>query len=218
MIISFSSVATAPVRERSGIVPEPSAVCSVGALLRHDPEYRSVRKEHLVEVGKRIGLKRNIRLLIRLLQEGIEGLQFSFYVISAAPEEVIQSALEGIVPPDRIYGTRFDYDSSTGEIRSILRVPAAVSEAWHVAQIVCRTVLSDDALSILVPILEDIAGVDPPRIRSFFEAQGLALHEWDKLRIDWVSLRPRLSIDPGELSEADTPEDAAARLVSPAGP
>src|ERR1700730_13967291 len=65
-------------------------------LLLHDPEYRRVRKEHLVEAGKRIRLKENIRLLSGLLGD-LDGLQFSFYVVSAAPEEVIQSALEGIV-------------------------------------------------------------------------------------------------------------------------
>src|SRR5215470_5794263 len=79
-------------------------------LLLHDPEYRQVRREHLVEVGKRIRLKRNIRLLTELLDRGIAGLQFSFCVISAAPEEVIQSALAGIIPPERIFGTRFTYD------------------------------------------------------------------------------------------------------------
>jgi len=41
-------------------------------LLLHDPEYRQVRREHLVEVGKRIRLKRNIRLLTELLDRGIE--------------------------------------------------------------------------------------------------------------------------------------------------
>ncbi|MEJ7709445.1 MAG: hypothetical protein WKF84_06195 [Pyrinomonadaceae bacterium] len=61
-------------------------------LLLHDPEYRCVRREHLVEVGKRIRLKQNIRLLSRFLSDGIDGHRFSFYVISAAPEEVIQSA------------------------------------------------------------------------------------------------------------------------------
>jgi hypothetical protein len=45
-------------------------------------------------------------------------------VISAAPEEVIQSALEGMVPKDHISGTRFEYGPSSGEIRSIVRVPA----------------------------------------------------------------------------------------------
>src|SRR5437763_10871204 len=63
-------------------------------LLLHDPEYRRVRKEHLIEVGKRIRLKQNIRLLSQFLENGIDGYNFSFYVVSAAPEEVIKSALE----------------------------------------------------------------------------------------------------------------------------
>src|SRR5438093_11582208 len=77
-------------------------------LLRHDPDYRGVRREHLVEVGKRIRLKENIQLLVRLLQEGIEGHRFSFYVISASPEAVIQSALDGLVPPHHFFGTRVE--------------------------------------------------------------------------------------------------------------
>src|SRR6266852_3122503 len=42
-------------------------------LLLHDPEYRCVRKEHLIEAGKRIRLKQNIRLLSRLL-DGLHGI------------------------------------------------------------------------------------------------------------------------------------------------
>src|SRR5882762_2505851 len=41
-------------------------------LLLHDPEYRQVRKEHLIEVGKRIRLKQNIRLLSRFLDKGFD--------------------------------------------------------------------------------------------------------------------------------------------------
>src|SRR6201988_2943277 len=77
-------------------------------LLLHDPEFRRVRKEHLTAVGKQIGLKENIALLSEILQD-LAGHQFSFHVVSAAPEEVIQSALEGIVPSDHIHGTRFRY-------------------------------------------------------------------------------------------------------------
>src|SRR5436190_16134704 len=91
-------------------------------LLLHDPDLRRVRKEHLIEAGKRVRLKENIALLSELLQD-LGGHQFSFYVVSAAPEEVIQSALEGIVDPAHIFGTRFRYDAS-GEIESIVRVPA----------------------------------------------------------------------------------------------
>src|ERR1700737_3134652 len=67
-------------------------------LLLHDPEFQAkVRKEHLYEVGKRIRLKDNISLLYEILKTGIEGYCFDFFVLSAAPVEVIQSALEGIV-------------------------------------------------------------------------------------------------------------------------
>ena len=78
-------------------------------LLLHDPEFRCVRKDHLVQVGKRIRLKENIRLLSDLLRD-LEGHQFEFFVVSAAPQEVIQSALEGIVPPDHIYASQLTFD------------------------------------------------------------------------------------------------------------
>jgi 2-hydroxy-3-keto-5-methylthiopentenyl-1-phosphate phosphatase len=203
-------------------------------LLLHDPQYRCVRREHLVEVGKQVRLKSNIRILSQLLQN-LDGCAFSFYVISAAPEEVIQSALEGIVPHDHIFGTRFQYDPSSGEIQSIIRVPAgywkvavleelkasldvgddrvvyvgdgssdihvmlhvnrcdgltvAVSETKYVTRIARRTVLSDDALCVLIPILEEIVGWEPQRIRSLFRSHGFALQEWDKVRTDWLTIR-----------------------------
>ncbi len=93
-------------------------------LLLHDPEFHSrVRKEHLYEVGKRIRLKENIELLYQILESGIDGYRFDFYVLSAAPVEVIHSALEGIVPQDHIYGTEFRYKAS-GEIDTIVRATA----------------------------------------------------------------------------------------------
>jgi 2-hydroxy-3-keto-5-methylthiopentenyl-1-phosphate phosphatase len=216
-------------------------------LLLHDPAFRSVRKEHLHEVGKRIQLKSNIRLLFRLLENGIEDHHFSFSVISAAPEEVIQSALEGVIPPDRIFGTRFRYDAA-GQIQSLVQVPAgfgkvatltrlqselaiaddrvvyigdgtsdihvllhvaqrdgftvAVSEARDIAQIARRTVISDNALSVLVPILEDLCKWDVPRIRAFFEAQDVTIHEWAKVRTDWLTLKPGPSSERAQASEA----------------
>ena len=203
-------------------------------LLLHDPEYRRVRREDLRQVGKQIRLKRNIHLLSSLL-EALDGYQFEFYVISAAPKEVIVSALEGVVPADHIYGTRFEYHPGTGEIQSIVRVPAgygkvavleelraeqgvsadrlvyvgdgssdvhvmlhvnrmegltiAVSENKFLTPIARRTVLSDDALSVLVPILEDIAGLSSARIRALFASHGFVLQEWDKIRTDALTIR-----------------------------
>src|SRR5512142_1154011 len=172
-------------------------------LLLHDPEFRAkVRKDHLIEVGKRTRLKENIGLLYDILDHGIDGFHFDFYVLSAAPVEVIRSALEGMVPADHIFGTEFRYTAG-GEIDTLVRATAgfgkvavldqlqvevqlgpdniayigdgssdihvmlhvnardglslAASESKHVARLARRTILSGDALAILVPILESIA-------------------------------------------------------------
>ena len=222
-------------------------------LLLHDPEFQSrVRKKHLYEVGKRIRLKENIELLYQILENGIEGYHFDFYVLSAAPVEVIHSALEGIVPPDHIYGTEFRYDSD-GAVESITRATAgygkvavldalqnelqigpdhiiysgdgssdvhvmlhvntrdgftiAVSEAKHVSQVAKRTVVSSNALAIFAPVLEAILGWERPRIRKFFESHGLLIQEWDRVRTDWLTLRPA-----GEDSAPET-AGASAGLV-----
>ncbi len=66
----------------------------------------------------------------------------------------------------------------------------AVSEAKVISQIAKRTVLSDDALSVLVPVLEDLAGWNSNRIRALFEAHGFAVQEWDKVRTDWLTIEP----------------------------
>src|SRR5688572_11735035 len=93
-------------------------------LIRHDPEYRGVRREHLVEAGKRVRLKKGLPAFVELLARGIDGHQFSFFVVSAAPREVVVSALAGIVPAENIFGTELDYDPLTGEVRAIKRVRA----------------------------------------------------------------------------------------------
>src|SRR5262249_15914792 len=111
-------------------------------LLLHDPEFRRVRKEHLIEAGKRIRLKQNTRPLRKILSDGVEGHHFSFYVISAAPEEVVQSALENIVPADRIFGSRFHYHPQTGEIESIIRVPAGYGKVAALDELQSRLHLS----------------------------------------------------------------------------
>ena len=204
-------------------------------LLRHDPEFRCVRREHLVETGKQVRLKKDIKRFVECLEAGADDYRFSFYVISAAPRVVVQSALEGIVPPDHIYGAECEYDASSGEICAVTKVPAgygkvailetlatrlqvspdhtvyvgdgssdihvmlhvnsangftiAVSEAKHITRIAQRTVISDNALSVLVPVLEEVVGWDAVRIRQLFASYGLVLQEWNKARTDWVTLR-----------------------------
>ncbi len=205
-------------------------------LLLHDPEFRSrVRREHLYETGKRVRLKPNIDALYSFLSDEVEGYHFDFYVISAAPVEVICSALEGVIPPDHIYGTEFEYNDS-GEIERIKQVTAgygkvavidqlleklktgpdrivyvgdgssdihvmlhinrrdgftiAVSENKYLAPIAKRSVISDSALAILVPILEEVVGWDSVRIRELFENRGLLIQQWDKVQTDILTIVP----------------------------
>src|SRR6476620_12655304 len=57
-------------------------------LIRHDPEFRGVRREHLEETGRRVRLRNNIPAMLEFFNQGIDGYRFSFFVISAAPREV----------------------------------------------------------------------------------------------------------------------------------
>jgi phosphoserine phosphatase len=204
-------------------------------LVRHDPEFRGVRREDFEEAGRRVRLRHDLPALTEFLARGLEDLTFSFFVVSAAPKEVIQSALAGLVPPDHIFGTEFDYDPGSGEVRSILRTSAgygkvsvveelerrlesepeqtiyvgdgssdvhvmlhvnnrggftiAVSENKLLARIARTTVLSDSAFSIVVPILEQLAGWDSAHIKELIEAHGLSLSGWEKARTDRVTIQ-----------------------------
>jgi HAD superfamily phosphoserine phosphatase-like hydrolase len=104
-------------------------------LIRHDPEFRGVRREHLIEAGQRVRLRKDIPALVDFLQRGLDGYRFSFFVISAAPREVIQSALAGVVSPDHIYGTELEYDATSGEVQSIARVPAGYGKVTVIEQL-----------------------------------------------------------------------------------
>ena len=207
-------------------------------LIRHDPEFRGVRHEHLVEAGRRVRLKGALQPLVDFLDHGFDGVRFLFFVISAAPREIVVSALGGIVAADHIYGTELDFDPRTGEVRAISRVPAgygkvavieelesrlgnppdrtiyvgdgssdvhvmhhvnsrdgftiAVSENKQLARIAQSTVLSDNAFSIVVPRLDQVFGWRAGRIRTLFEANGLALEEWEKARTDRVTITERI--------------------------
>ena len=202
-------------------------------LLGHDPEFQGVRREHLIEAGKRVRLKDNVKLLAEILAGDVGQTSFQFVVISAGPRDVVQSALEGMVAPEDVFGTEFDYDSSGQKIASVKRVPAgygkvvvlqeleqkfgirpdhtiyigdgssdlyvmhhvnsrdghtiAVSETKDIGRIAKRTVLSDNATSVFVPILEDILKWHAEQIREFFEAHGLSVQGWDKIRTDWLT-------------------------------
>src|SRR6202048_2149254 len=113
-------------------------------LIRHDPEFRGVRREHLVEAGRRVRLKSAIPTLGDFMNRGTEGYRFSFFVISAAPREIVISALAGIVPPEHIYGTELEFDARSGEVRSIQRVPAGYGKVAVIEELEHRLGVSPD--------------------------------------------------------------------------
>jgi len=201
-------------------------------LLVHEPAFKNVRKKHLREAGKKVRLKKHIQLLSKLL-ENIGGCHFSFYVVSAAPQEIVESALEGIVPADHIYASQLAFDEEgrivgvsslragygkvvildelraqapighnhlvyvgdgSSDVHVMLHVnrleglTIAVSKNQYLAQIAKRSVLSEDALSILVPITEEILGWSTVEIRAFFEQHGFILREWEKVQTDTLSI------------------------------
>jgi hypothetical protein len=212
-------------------------------LLLHDPAWnKRVRREHLIETGKRIPLKQNIDLLYSTLREGIPGYEFDLFVLSAAPVEIVQSALEGIVPADHIFGTEFEWSADGkldrlvrctagyGKVTRIMQLQAeralgsdrvvycgdgssdmnamlhvnegagltiAVSQSRCVTRIAKRTVVSDNALSVLMPILEEVAHWSQPQIRGFFESHGFLVQEWERQRTDFLTLRATASVPSG---------------------
>ena len=222
-------------------------------LILHDPEFRRVRREHLIETGKLIRLKHDVKLFAKTLETLADGYKFNFHVISAAPQEIIQSALEGIVPTENIHGTKFYYEPSNGEVKAIVRTSSgwgkvtaleeiraqlgishdhivymgdgssdlpvmmhvnqydgltiAVSEAEYITRIARRTVLSDNAMSVLVPVLEDVMRWDSSKIRRYFAERGLMLREWGKMRTDLLTI---------EESPEPIPASENPSLTSPA--
>ena len=66
----------------------------------------------------------------------------------------------------------------------------AVSENRYLAPIAKRSVISDSALGILVPILEEVVGWDSVRIRDLFEDKGLLIQQWDKVQTDMLTIVP----------------------------
>ena len=65
----------------------------------------------------------------------------------------------------------------------------AVSENRQLARIARSTVLSDNAGSVLVPMLDQLLGLRTAEIRTLLESTGLALDDWQRDRTDRVQIR-----------------------------
>jgi len=202
-------------------------------LIIRDPDYiGKVSKDLLYEVGKEIELKRGVTELMNVLAEGIDDYHFSTYIVSAAPKECVERAVEHIFPVDNIYGTTFIYKNGivqdvertnaghakvstidmlkqkenvtrnaiiyvgdgSSDVHVMLHIMSyngytiTVSPAPYMGHICRRSVISDNVLSILVPILTDLLKYDQEKIRTFFEDRGHAILEWNRADTEWLDI------------------------------
>jgi phosphoserine phosphatase len=115
-------------------------------LIRHDPEFRGVRREHLLEAGRRVRLKSAIPALADFMKRGVDGYRFSFFVISAAPREIVIAALDGVIPPEHIYGTELEFDTRSAEVHAINRVPAGYGKVAVLEELEQRLGITPDRI------------------------------------------------------------------------
>ncbi len=202
-------------------------------LIIRDPDYvGKVTRELLYEAGGEVELKKGVPELMKILAEGIDDCHFSTYIVSAAPKECVEKAVENIFPVENIYCTTFIYDGNvvqdvertnaghakvstldmlkqkenvtryaiiyvgdgSSDIHVMLHVKSyqgytiTVSPAPYMGHICQRSVISDNALSILVPILQDLLKYDEGKVRKFFEDRGHAVLEWNRADTEWLDI------------------------------
>jgi HAD superfamily phosphoserine phosphatase-like hydrolase len=202
-------------------------------LIARDPDYvGKVSKDLLCEVGKEVKLKKGVTDLMKILSEGIDNYRFGTYIVSAAPKECIEKAVEHILPVDNVYGTTFIYKNDivqdveranaghakvatldmlkekenvprnaiiyvgdgSSDVHVMLHVlsydgyPITVSPSPYMGHICRRSVISDNVLSLLVPILEDLLEYDQEKVRAYFEGRGHPILEWNRADTEWLDI------------------------------
>ena len=202
-------------------------------LIVRDPDYvGKVTKDLLCEVGKEIELKKGVSELVKILTDGIDNYVFSPYILSAAPKECVEKAVENILPASSVYGTTFIYKNGvvqdvertnaghakvatldmlkekegvprdaiiyvgdgSSDVHVMLHVlsyngyPITVSPSPYMGHICRRSVISENVLSILVPILEDLLKYDKEKVRAYFEGRGHPILEWNRADTEWLDI------------------------------
>ncbi len=83
----------------------------------------------------------------------------------------------------------------------------AVSEAKFITRVARRTVLSANAMSVLVPVLEKVMNWDSAKIRRFFASYGLTLLECEKMRTDILTIQDSaVPVAPAFYASAASPQ------------
>ena len=115
-------------------------------LIRHDPEFRGVRREHLVEAGRRVRLKCAIPALVDFMGAAPTGYCFSFFVISAAPREIVVRHLPVRCPRNTSMARNSISMGRSGEVRAIKRVPAGYGKVAVIEELEHRLGVTPDRM------------------------------------------------------------------------
>ena len=202
-------------------------------LIWHDPEFRRVRREHLIEAGNRVRLKAGLPPFVDFLREESKITNFlsmsfrrrrarwSYRRSKASCRRITSSArarlrsghranrsikrvragygkvavLDELQAQLRITPDRVIYvGDGSSDIHVMLHVNSgdgftiAVSDN-QLAPIAKSTVLSENASSVLVPVLDQVLGLRTGEIRTLLESTGLVLDDWQRARTDRVLIR-----------------------------
>jgi HAD superfamily phosphoserine phosphatase-like hydrolase len=66
--------------------------------------------------------------------------------------------------------------------------PITVSPSPYMGHICRRSVISENVLSLLVPILEDLLKYDKEKVRAYFEGRGHPILEWNRADTEWLNI------------------------------
>ncbi|MDD5440558.1 MAG: HAD-IB family phosphatase [Candidatus Omnitrophica bacterium] len=203
-------------------------------LIVRDPAYAGkVSKDLLYQVGKEIKLKKGVAELMKILSEGIDNFRFKPYIVSAAPKECVEKAVENMLPIENVYGTTFIYNNygiaqeiertnaghakvatidmlkekenvprnsiiyvgdGSSDVHVMLHILSyngytiTVSPSPYMGHICRRSVISENVLSLLVPVLADILKYDQDKIRTYFEGREHPILEWNRTDTEWLEI------------------------------
>jgi len=201
-------------------------------LLANDPDFRRVRRDQLIEAGRRVQLKRAVPQFVRLIDGGIRGLHVRPRILSSAPRDLVAAALDGVISARRIVAAELDFDNTSGELAAVRGNPDAsgrivvldeiartlgipfdrvvyigdgatdadtmmhvnrrygftVGASPVVEQVAQCTVISDNACSLLIPVLEQVLRWRRPSISTVLEQSGLRVDAWQHTHTDTVRL------------------------------
>src|SRR6266581_3696078 len=151
-------------------------------LILHDPDFRRVRRDHLVETGKRFRYNESTGEIESIVRASagwgkITVLEELRADLGISHDHIIYMGDGSSDLPVMMHINQYD------------GLTIAVSEAKFITRVAKRTVLSDNAMSVLVPVLEKVLRWDSARIRRLFASYGLTLLEWDKMRTDRLTIQ-----------------------------